>query len=408
MDSIFKIKIGSEYMLKYAIVATMAYASYATLLYSFFGQTTVLRTLLILFIVIVDLVAIIKNQKKVKPFLLLLLFFSVVFISNYIMYPGNRWVIKSLIIDEIKYVMLAFFLCIAQKSTIYSSLKIGSIIVLISNIFEPFTHYITGGEDGYMVYGMRLLLPTVLLGYYYLQERKKMYFFLMIISMILILLYGNRSALIISVFCFLLQLLLFIESKRRLIRIAEIILILGAGLLLFYVDALNVLVIFLESIGVSSRTMSLFNSGFDMAINNNGRLTIWGNCIQAISQKPWFGYGIGGERNLSLLGSNYVSRMGGVYAHNFVFEILLDFGIIFGSIILGIIILKSLKICIRKKHNEMTIMFTVLIISTALKLTFSSSIWSDLDVFICLGLGLGCYRNRMFFETNYRETVNVY
>ena len=160
----------------------------------------------------------------------------------------------------------------------------------------------------------------------------------------------------------------------------------------------------LENAGISSRTINILLSGAEAVTNNTGRSVIWGNCQKAIIEKPWTGYGIGGERNLYLLGTQYISVLGGVYAHNFCYEILLDFGVVIGSLVLLIIAWKSL--CIMKSNRLVLIkqLFTILFLATAFKLWFSSSIWSDIDVYVCLGVAMNYYRS----VKTYKLRVNYF
>ena len=153
-------------MLIYGIVMTLSYASYATLIYSFLGNNAIVRNVLIVFVLGIDLFAVYKNSGRASSLLSVAGVIIFLFLTTYIVYPENRWVINKFVPDTIKYVMLAFFLSIASEETMYKSLKISAYFILFCNMFEPITLYVTGGADGYMVYGMRLLIATVLLGFF--------------------------------------------------------------------------------------------------------------------------------------------------------------------------------------------------------------------------------------------------
>lgn len=225
----------------------------------------------------------------------------------------------------------------------------------------------------------------------------------MLVGILLILFFGNRSAILNAALVFILQIVFFNPPKNKAIRTLEIIAIVFIAFVLFMGNALSIIGEWLESLGVSSRTIELMTSGFDSMTDDNGRYIIWENCRTAISQKPWTGYGIGGDRNLMLLGKNYISRVGGVYAHNIIYELLLDFGVIIGSLLLAFIVIMSLRLMMQKEKNKIVILFSALTVCAFIKLMFSGSVWNELDTFLCLGLAINCYRNRKLQKLNYKS-----
>ena len=59
------------------------------------------------------------------------------------------------------------------------------------------------------------------------------------------------------------------------------------------------------------------------------------------------------------------------------------------------------------KSNKMVLikqLFTILFLATAFKLWFSSSIWSDIDVYVCLGVAMNYYRS----VKTYKLRVNYF
>lgn len=97
---------------------------------------------------------------------------------------------------------------------------------------------------------------------------------------------------------------------------------------LIFVASIPVLMSFFDSIGISSRTMTLLNSG--NITYDSGRDYIYQTCIEVLLDHPFFGAGLFGDRVI----------LGGVYCHNFVLEICLDFGLFFGVfIILALVLL---------------------------------------------------------------------
>lgn len=392
-----EIKVGKEYLLSYAIILTLSYASYATVCYSILGNAGWLRSLLILVVLGIDVAAIVRNNDTMKILLKMMGFFGALYGGTYLFCAPNRWVIEGLAQDAIKYTMLAYFLCVAKYETVIKALKASAYVILVCNCLEPFTRYVTGGENGYMVFGMRVLTSAILLGYFYFEERKLIHLCAFIVAVALILLFGNRSALMIATLSLVIQYVFFEKKNKRALHLIQIIVAGVLILLLVSSNVLNLVIAEMDKMGVSSRTLKILLSGSEAITDNTGRSIIWENCRVAIAKKPWTGYGIGGERNLFLLGSKYISRLGGVYAHNFIYEILLDFGVIIGSSVLLFLAWKTFHIVFSKKRVPVRRLFIVMILSIVIKLSFSGSVWNDMDAYVCLGIAMNFYRNEKLY-----------
>lgn len=391
----FTIKLDRDSLLKYAIIFNLAYASISTLAYSFFGSTRLLRNVMIFLLLWITLLSVKKNIGRIGILFKIMLVMSFFLGVTYVFFPLNQVVIDSILIDVFKYTLLAFLISIASSAVLHDSMKKGAYCIFFCNLFEPITLFVTGEHNGYMVYGMRVMLATILLGFYYFEERKRSHLLTMVFSMVLILLYGNRSALIISLLCFIIQFLFRGSAANRLIHTIQTGLVVVLGIILLSPEIISVLSNFLMKIGVSSRTLLILQSGIDDFMNNNGRSIIWENSIQAIIEKPWIGYGIGGDRNLNLLGINYMYEETGIYAHNMFLEILLNFGIVLGTLFLMFLFVSCIKVLFGKVENEVKRLFSVIFIATFCKLMFSSTIWSEMNTYLCLGLVLNyCLKNK--------------
>lgn len=388
------IRINKSNLLECAIILNTAYASYSTLCYSILGESGILRTTLIVILMVLNIYAICKNAKGFNILLTILAIICILFGGTYFFFSKNRLFISGNIVDVIKFSILAYFIAISPPEILHSGLKKAAYMILFCGLFEPFTLYVTGEHDGYMVYGMRILLATVLLEYCYFREKRKFHLFAAFVSVILILLYGNRSSILNTLICLIIFYLIFGERKHRAIQYISITVLIIITVFLLAGDVLTMLSSTLETMGISSRTLTLMVSGLEIATDNNGRSIIWGNCQKAISESPWFGYGIGGDRNLFLLGSNYIHSGGGVYAHNFFYELLIDFGIIIGTILLIIIFYVCFKTILNKFDTPCKKLFIGLFAVTVIKLWVSSSIWTDMNTYLCLGVILNEFRYR--------------
>lgn len=139
-----------------------------------------------------------------------------------------------------------------------------------------------------------------------------------------VLAFGSRGAAVIYMVFMALDLFRQKGKMRALVIVGGILLL---ALFPFFVK-------YLDQIGVYSRSVSLLmNGGFT---ESDGRDVIYRLIISAINNNLFTGLGLYGDR------ANF-----GVYSHNIVLEIVLDFGIILGSIFLILfisIIIKALNI----------------------------------------------------------------
>ena len=370
-----------------AIIVNLAYASYATLAYSFLGDDGPLRNVLIVTLAMVNMVALACSVRGINVAIALFCVFGALMGGTYLLYPGNRWVIQSIGIDVARYLLLTFFLACHPFEKVEKSLLAAAWIILLCGLMEPFTKYVTAQDDGYMVYGMRVLNAALIFIYCYFKTKGITHLLAGIVSMMMIFLHGNRSALLISFVGIALMMILFADKKHMRSKYFKLAIGGISAAVLVFSGMLEDLGKILEGAGMSSRTLLFMQSGIETLTNDNGRSTIWENCRAAIADRVYTGYGIGGERNLFLLGVRYQSRMGGVYAHNFIYELLLDFGVILGGGCIVFLLYHAVKI-IRDNHSPMRNLFALLTIATGIKLSFSSSLWSDINFYICLGLAM--------------------
>ena len=82
---------------------------------------------------------------------------------------------------------------------------------------------------------------------------------------------------------------------------------------------------FLQKFGFKSRTLTLMLHSTDFS---TGRTALYSKTLKAISEKPFLGYGLAGDRVI----------LGGTYPHNFFLEVIAQFGVIFGFLFSVLII----------------------------------------------------------------------
>lgn len=200
-----------------------------------------------------------------------------------------------------------------------------------------------------MVFSYLLLVPVILLTYKLMSVRFNLLDALLVTSGIsAILILGSRGPLLsYIVFIIILFLDVNFKGKRTLfhqitsiISAVAVLLILGLNIetILFNVDAL------LKNVNIQSRTLNMmYMAKFYNTDFSSGRLDIYKKTLKYIAQKPILGYGIAGDRVL----------LNGTYPHNIMLEILAQFGIVVGGIIIVIFMFTWIRgIFLNKKKTE--------------------------------------------------------
>lgn len=307
---------------------------------------------------------------KTNPLLVLksftLIFLLVLF--NLIAYPENA----SFLYSGIFYLVLInlpTFLCIAsiKNLKILKSvmLKISILIFLtgIAYLILLFFNFILF-ETYSMSISYYLLIPALV----FASQKKKIYNLFFVLSCISILLIGSRGAVLIALFYFL-YLLIFNQEKSFLSKLLLSILIISLGFLNY-----KGIILFIEKyFGFTSRTLNLLVEG--KLTEDSGRNQIYEIIITEINEQKLFGHGLFADRRI--LENIYE----GNYTHNIFLEILLNFGIIFGFIIIVVLVYKTLRVYLMQ-NLENKIFFVLFIFAGLVPLFFSGSYltnnWSGL------------------------------
>lgn len=194
----------------------------------------------------------------------------------------------------------------------------------------------------------------------------------LIVTIFIIIALGSRGPLL-SLFMFVV--LKLIKQRKRLTYQKFVFTLSIALFSILALLNLEKIFIFLYNLllnyGINSRTLWIFiNEEFYLS----GRDTIYHLLMEYIANKPLLGHGIGGDRVL----------IGG-YAHNIFLEILINFGVIFG----GIILLVLLITMIYRLSSKSRMYYNILIIWISygfIHLMVSSSYLTDIKFWILIGI----------------------
>lgn len=323
-------------------------------------STTIYRVILSAGTILLAIPVILK--RKGGSFIGFYFFVCILYLIHYFIFPstieywhdnGFRFLIPICIPT------LFCVLSIKNLECFYIALKhICYITALCCTVFG--LRLLTGGydtEDTYfMNFGFLLLLPVIVL----FLENTWYSILLSILFFLLIVVFGSRGPLI-SVAAF---------TGYYIVRKKEYILLIVIAIL--FVAGYSAFSSYLDSMGISSRTIQMFLSG-DM-MDETGRGEIRNILLKGINENPIIGNGLFGDRALTK-----------GYAHNFFLEVICDFGYVFGGILLLWLLYEIVYVTfyLRGYHKDI---FVAMLCVLFLPLMTSGSYLQEPNFFIFIGL----------------------
>ena len=231
------------------------------------------------------------------------------------------------------------------------------------------------------------LLPSLLYIFYWAFEKRKIvYWVIAVISLPIIFIFGTRGP-ILACIVFLAFGVFFrvLLNKSLFLKIIFIGAVMAVLWLLFFSDALVQLVQFLsekfEAYGFSTRVFDFFLEG-DI-VYSSGRDEIFDSAINAIFQSPFFGYGLMGDRIVT----------NEVYVHNIVLEFWCQFGLVFGTLLLGVVFITPVRALYLERQNPSVFYFILMLACMVFtKLMLSGSYITEMYLFLLLGISIRSIR----------------
>lgn len=298
------------------------------------------------------------------------------------------------------YFVNLLMICIPSFLYVYS-LKDISVFKSIM-IKSSYIVFITSGSLGIMVFlgnasiGMYsmtlsyyLLLPAIVFYNEYFNRNNIFNLLLSLVTFFLIIALGARGPLL-SLFSFMVLKFIYNNKKKKyLYYISRLLIISGVFFVgIFFKDIIQRVYDVLLILGIDSRTLYLL---LQKNIHMSGREVIYSTLFHHIKLNPILGYGLTGD--IFLL-------EGYGFAHNFFLEIIINFGVIIGSVIICLIFFLFYK-ALRSKiylNVELAIIFFSL---GWVHLFVSSSYLVDFKFWIFIGLILNMYR-----RSNSKEAIS--
>lgn len=338
----------------------------------------------LLVLIIKSLAIVMKNIKK--DVLLITFLFLMAWVITYAFFPDNRKYMVTSVSDVMGnpfYVLFVFSFSgyiFSRYITDFERLErifvwfavatvIGSIISFFLTLGKNF-------QKQYMVFAYNILIHITYLTIYYFEKKNPLYIIVAVIGFVTMSVAGCRGA-VVSLFACIAVYGLF--RKTELWKKAVLVLVLSVLAYMVYVNFKQIiswLVDIADKYKIDSYTLKRIEAG--EFLNDSGRSVIQD---KVIARYNLFGHGLYGDRVLS----------GGSYAHQFIIEIISQFGYVFGFPILAVVfVIIARGLLANDKHlRNLVIVF----LSTGLfKLFFSSSYLNQEPAFyILLGLCINCF-----------------
>lgn len=171
-----------------------------------------------------------------------------------------------------------------------------------------------------MGFANALTLPIIVTLYDYYVTKHSYKLLLAIAGCFVIVALGSRGALLgIGLYAIMLLTRGLFSRENRIRSLVFIFIIICAYLL--FDRILNTAIKIIERLNIYSRTLSL---AYEDISHSSGRNEIYRAILDEFKKRPFAIHGIAGEYALT----------NGLYAHNFILELLCDFGLVFGGAVL--------------------------------------------------------------------------
>ena len=242
------------------------------------------------------------------------------------------------------------------------------------------------GGDYSMTFGMSILLPSIYFLLKYSKEKNVYQLLISIVSVCEILLYANKSALITYVFYFGVILFFSASSVKQKIKRFLILLILVFMVYKTYVPFCKLLL----ASGFNSRTIRSLVNGTTIShsLVQEGRVDLYKSAFSLIMKHPLLGYGVRGD----------FATMG-IYPHNFILELIMNFGI---PIALTLIIFYIYSVLHSLKNTDYRPYIILLLVYVFTILLVSLSYWNMMQFWMLIGVLFLSYesvkKNRLLFS----------
>ncbi|WP_088052518.1 O-antigen ligase family protein [Virgibacillus dakarensis] len=302
----------------------------------------------LLFMILVGLVFL-KNLPIIfnrigKIFLFTYIICIIIFLINILLYFQNlNYIISVSFWFFLICLPTGLFYIAIKNKTIFLNMLIKSAYYQIVMGLAFILSSLTKDPSYDMVFSYLILLPLIVLVYKSFYKFLIVDFILILSGLISIIIIGSRGPLLSLAVFFVILLSNRLFRDRKKIKDIFVFLLTCLSLILLFVFYDSFLLRFgniLGNYGISSRTLFLFTN--DNANFLTGRSDLYNTTIQKITEKPFLGYGIAGDRIF----------LNGTYPHNLILELLSQFGVILGAFIIILLLFYWINGILNKNRIE--------------------------------------------------------
>lgn len=306
--------------------------------------------------------------------------FIFVYILSALFFPENSDFLIPNACRILFTIMPVYFVGVAFDEELIDFLDVISVLSICSFLlFGIIFGYQSSNGSYYMSQAYKVLPHLCMVVYYSLRKYSLTNMVVALIGSVVLLSFGTRGpVLIIGLFLFVFIFALGKYKHPILIKSSMI-----AAIIIALTQFKNILLFFRDiivSIGMSTRVIDSFLQ--DTLFVSKGRNWIKDLLNDAILQHPYRGYGIGGERTFGI-----------VYAHDYIYELLVSFGVIAGSALIIATFYLLINAFIKQQGEKQKTFFLLLICCFFVKLFMSSSYLQEPIFFFMIGHGVGILKN---------------
>ncbi|MBO5896249.1 MAG: O-antigen ligase family protein [Clostridia bacterium] len=223
------------------------------------------------------------------------------------------------------------------------------------------------------------MLPSIMYLIYYASVKKQViYIAIAGVLSTVILIFGTRGPIVCMLVYVALLTIYYSFKSRNLKKLLILLIIFAIVLSVFIFDTLfievsSALSKVFERIGFSTRIFNFIIEGDIIA--SKGRESLAKQAIEAIIENPMWGYGVTADR-----------AMFGIYPHNMFLEILCQYGIVFGSLLIITMLVITVIALLKSRKNTRRFTFGLMLVSIVfVKLMISSTYTIEPLLYFMLG-----------------------
>lgn len=334
----------------------------------------------------VAIIQVILNFNYINSFnYVVVLSMTVFVVSNILIYQNSIEKVTGLLIGYISIGISGLFIG-SMRFSIKYLYKYGLILSVVNFGILFLNPFISTLSTNYMRFGYAMAPSLLFFGYESFKNKNIKYLFLLVVGSIEIIVYGSRgSLLIIIIFVFLNIIFLGINKLY------------GAGLVIF----ISTIIYFNESIvrfiteilayfNIFSYSFLKYTSMLEEGIGDvflSGRNELYQQGINAIVERPFFGWGIAFDIGLSL-----------GWVHNIFLQMIIEYGFVGFSVICFLLFYLLIRIFIYET-DKLFLKVYIAIISVVLgRLLFSSDYWLRPEFWLLLSFSFNFVWNKQSLE----------